>query len=115
MNFSAEWLCRIASGRIGVIKRWISAFLFLFAGFDTLSRARVKHINGLINIGSDYGGWITPMHLLNSTSICYCAGVGEDITFDLGLIERFGCHVFAFDPTPRAKIHLKNKAANIES
>ena len=34
--------------------------------------------------------------------ICYCGGVGEDITFDLGLIERFGCTVYAFDPTPRA-------------
>jgi len=28
--------------------------------------------------------------------------VGEDVTFDLGLIERFGCVVHTFDPTPRA-------------
>jgi FkbM family methyltransferase len=114
MNFSAEWLTRITAGRICVIKSWISAFLLSCAGFDTLSRAPNKHIDGLVNIGSDYGGWITPIHLLSSASICYCAGVGEDITFDLGLIEKFGCHVFAFDPTPRAKIHVKKTAANVE-
>ena len=28
--------------------------------------------------------------------------MGEDVSFDLGIIERFGCEVFAFDPTPRA-------------
>jgi len=57
---------------------------------------------GLEKIGSDYGGWIVPTALIRTDWICYCGGVGEDITFDLGLIERFGCAVFAFDPTPRA-------------
>jgi FkbM family methyltransferase len=33
---------------------------------------------------------------------CYDGGVGEDVSFDLGIIDRFGCEVFAFDPTPRA-------------
>lgn len=28
-------------------------------------------------------------------------GVGEDITFDLGMVEAFGAEVFAYDPTPR--------------
>jgi FkbM family methyltransferase len=107
-------MTKVTTGMISVIKRKISAFLFAFAGFDTLSRAPVKHIDGLVRIGSNYGGWITPIHLLSSSSICYCAGVGEDITFDLSLIERFGCHVFAFDPTPRAKIHVKKSVANIE-
>ena len=30
------------------------------------------------------------------------AGVGEDISFDIALIGRYGCKVYAFDPTPRA-------------
>jgi FkbM family methyltransferase len=30
----------------------------------------------------------------------YSVGVGTDITFDEALIERFGCEVFGFDPTP---------------
>ena len=57
---------------------------------------------GLQKIGTAYGGWIVPTRLLGPSSRCYCGGVGEDVSFDLGLIERFGCDVFAFDPTPRA-------------
>jgi FkbM family methyltransferase len=60
----------------------------------------------LEKIGSGYGGWIVPTAAVRSSWTCYCAGVGEDITFDLGLIERFGCTVFAFDPTPRAVAHV---------
>lgn len=58
----------------------------------------------LEKIGSSYGGWIVPIQLIKPDWIFYSAGVGEDITFALGIIERFSCHVFAFDPTPRAKI-----------
>ena len=61
---------------------------------------------GLEKIGSGYGGWIVPTAAVRPSWTCYCAGVGEDITFDLGLIERFGCTVFAFDPTPRAVAHV---------
>jgi FkbM family methyltransferase len=65
---------------------------------------------GLERIGSDYGGWMVPTALIGAEWVCYCGGVGEDITFDLGLIERFGCRVFAFDPTPRAIAHVERLA-----
>lgn len=52
--------------------------------------------------GTDYGGHAVPTSLVEASWICYSAGVGEDVSFDLELIRRFGCHVFAFDPTPRA-------------
>ena len=55
----------------------------------------------LVRLGSDYGGWIVPRALLRPGAMCYCAGVGEDATFDLELI-RHGCHVISIDPTPRA-------------
>lgn len=55
----------------------------------------------LVRLGSDYGGWIVPRQLLRPAAICYCAGVGEDATFDLELI-RHGCLVVSIDPTPRA-------------
>jgi FkbM family methyltransferase len=58
-------------------------------------------------IGSSYGGWFVPVDLIKANWICYLGGVGEDITFDLGLIERFNCQVFAFDPTPRAIRHVE--------
>jgi len=64
----------------------------------------------LQKIGSDYGGWIVPSDRVDSSSICYCVGAGEDITFDIGLIEKYGCEIFSFDPTPRAIRHMENIA-----
>lgn len=59
------------------------------------------------NIGGDggphdYGAWVVPNGLLDARSIVYSFGVGEDISFDLELMRRFGCRVFAYDPTPAA-------------
>ncbi len=65
----------------------------------------------LEKIGSDYGGWSVPVDCISQDWICYCGGVGEDITFDLGMIDRFGCSVWAFDPTPRAIRHVEDVAA----
>jgi FkbM family methyltransferase len=52
--------------------------------------------------GSSYGGHWIPRGLLNPESIVYSGGVGEDVSFDLSLIAKYHCSVFAFDPTPRA-------------
>jgi FkbM family methyltransferase len=53
-------------------------------------------------IGSWYGGWTLPEGALDSSSVVYSAGVGEDISFDLGIIDATGCVVHGFDPTPIA-------------
>ena len=76
-------------------------------GKDSLSGAKIVSRNDLKEIGSDYGGWVVPTRLLGSDSICYCVGCGEDITFDLGLISTFGCHVHGFDTTPRAIAYVR--------
>jgi FkbM family methyltransferase len=65
----------------------------------------------LQKIGTAYGGWVVPTALIDADWVCYCGGVGEDITFDLGLIERFGCVIRAFDPTPRAIAFIAANAA----
>jgi FkbM family methyltransferase len=67
-----------------------------------LRRVRARPELGLEKVGTAYGGWVVPTRLMDATWRCYCGGVGEDASFDLGIIERFGCSVFAFDPTPRA-------------
>lgn len=82
--------------------------------FDLLTACRIDTRIPREKIGSNYGGWIIPQGWLGENSICYCLGVGEDITFDLGLIERFGCDVYGFDPTPRAIAHVQRVAANIQ-
>jgi FkbM family methyltransferase len=51
-------------------------------------------------LGSRYGGWAVPLAELNAASTVYSFGVGQDVTFDLALIELVGCEVNAFDPTP---------------
>ena len=56
-----------------------------------------------LRLGSDYGGWTVLPGLLDSGSVVYSVGVGRDVTFDLALIERFGCTVHAFDPTPHSR------------
>jgi FkbM family methyltransferase len=56
----------------------------------------------MVRLGSSYGGWWVPRSLLAADSVCYLAGVGEDVTFDLALIDAVGCEVWAIDPTPRA-------------
>ena len=66
----------------------------------------------LSKIGSEACGWIVPTDLITEESVCYCVGAGEDITFDLALIERYGCSVYGFDPTPRAKLHVGYVAKN---
>ena len=64
-------------------------------------------------LGTDYGRFIIPKGIVGEDWIVYSGGVGEDISFDLELIERFGCHVHAFDPTPRA-VEFVEKAAGQE-
>jgi len=81
-------------------------------GWDMLTLTRINHRGDLIEIGTEYGGWVIPSSIIGAESVCYCVGCGEDISFDMGLIERFGCDVFAFDPTPRA-IKYAREAAGV--
>lgn len=53
--------------------------------------------------GSEYGGYWLDVSMLKVDAVVYSLGIGEDISFDLSLIERFGVGVDAFDPTPKVK------------
>lgn len=67
--------------------------------------------NGLERHGSETGGkWIMKESLVED-SVVYSGGVGEDISFDLSILERYGPTVHAFDPTPRAAIHVSSHAS----
>jgi FkbM family methyltransferase len=66
----------------------------------------------MVRIGSDYGGWTLPEDLIEESWICYCGGVGTDVTFDLGLIERYGCTIHAFDPTPSSVRYVRETVSD---
>jgi FkbM family methyltransferase len=68
---------------------------------------RIRAIDGLSKVGSGQFGWIVPLPMLSSRSICYLAGVGEDISFDIELAEKLSCDIHSFDPTPRAAAHIE--------
>src|ERR1700737_666293 len=53
-------------------------------------------------LGNEAPRWCFCPGGLNASSTVYSCGVGEDISFDLELIHRFGVRVHAFDPTPRS-------------
>lgn len=59
--------------------------------------------------GNDYGGYELPEDAVNSDSIIYSCGLGEDASFDIELVENHGCKIHIFDPTPLAvKFFKKN-------
>jgi FkbM family methyltransferase len=61
----------------------------------------------LLFLGTDYGGWFIPaVNNLDSESICYSAGAGEDISFDIELSSMYHCKVRIVDPTPKAVAHF---------
>ncbi len=85
---------------------------FNYFAWQILTKSIKRPFYKLEKIGSDYGGWFVPTELIKSDWICYCAGVGEDITFDLGVIDRFSCHIYAFAPTPKAAAAYVAKTAS---
>ena len=52
--------------------------------------------------GEGYNGWTVCANHLSPQTLVYSIGVGEDISFDLSLINQYGVNIFAFDPTPRS-------------
>jgi len=70
----------------------------LRAGFPP----RPDHMYECERIGSDYGGYHIVLTGISKSTIIYSLGVGEDASFDIALIERFGLTVHAFDPTPKS-------------
>ncbi|MBU3898723.1 MAG: FkbM family methyltransferase [Gammaproteobacteria bacterium] len=60
--------------------------------------------------GNDYCGWSIPVGHLGSNSVVVDVGLGEDISFSRSLIQKYGCTVHGFDPTPRAIHYVKQLA-----
>ena len=63
---------------------------------------------GIVFLGTEYGGWsfVDNKNITDNTYII-SAGLGEDASFDVELINKYNCKVIIVDPTPRAIEHFK--------
>jgi FkbM family methyltransferase len=79
-----------------------------------IKRRFLNHLKILIKcnykwFGSEYGGFFVCPDLLDNRSVVYSFGIGEDISFDSSIIEKFQCSVFGFDPTPKSIKWINNQ------
>lgn len=67
----------------------------------------------LAHLGSIYGGFWVPIEELTKVgdAVAYSAGVGEDVSFDEALTERFDIDVWCFDPTPRSIDYMSGRTS----
>lgn len=59
-----------------------------------------------------YGAWSILKDSLNKDSIVISIGIGKDTSFDLSIIEKYGCKVYAFDPTPASIAWVRENIRN---
>jgi FkbM family methyltransferase len=52
--------------------------------------------------GTEKHGWAISPKGISRDSIVYSFGVGDDVSFDFSMIEKYGVCVHAFDPAPQA-------------
>jgi len=87
--------------------RFVKHAVRAFRGQDLWQGAQIKCDRRML--GNDGACWYVCPQDLSASSVVYSMGVGEDISFDLALIQRFGLQVHAFDPTPRSIEWLQNQ------
>ena len=58
------------------------------------------------------GGFYLAQKSIEKSSIVYSIGIGEDISFDIELMDTYGCNIFAFDPTPKSVLWVKENVTS---
>jgi FkbM family methyltransferase len=59
--------------------------------------------------GTDYGGWPIVAGSLSHDAVVVDIGLGEDLSFSEALIEKYGCSVYGFDPTPKSIDYVRRR------
>lgn len=80
--------------------RFTKYALRAFRGRDLWQGAQTKCKR--VTLGNEGACWCICPQNFSASSAVYSIGVGEDISFDLTFIQKFGVKVHAFDPTPRS-------------
>jgi FkbM family methyltransferase len=111
-GFGEDRTAKVSLNLMVALKRFVRFVL----GEDTYNRLKrvVRYIQGKDILqraqvslpteqhGSEYGRATILAHSLSPNSIVYSFGIGDDVSFDLSLIEQYNLTVHAFDPTPRS-------------
>ena len=64
----------------------------------------IEENNLMETLGTNYGGWSIPINCkLDENSIIYSGGVGEDISFDLKINNKYKSNIILIDPTKALK------------
>jgi len=88
LTHAARTYLRPAKVRSALKRRW----------FEHLaSRVEMRHLSGLIELGSAYGSWIMPGDVIDPSWTCYLVGAGGDVSLDLELVRRYGVTARSFD------------------
>lgn len=72
-------------------------------------RAFWTRASGVERVGSADVWWVCTRLLAPGTRVL-SGGAGKDVSFELELVRRFGCHVALFDPSPTGKRTMENSA-----
>jgi FkbM family methyltransferase len=72
----------------------------------------VKARPEVVEFGSKYGSWGMDPTGISSSAIVASFGLGEDVTFESLLMDRYGCTVFGFDPTPRSIRYISENVSH---
>src|SRR5215471_21233266 len=76
--------------RMICLRHWLKSAFLLHRGYS------------LSTLGNESSGcaYTFVADGLGPESIVYSGGVGKDVSFEHALVERFGCRVVLFDPSP---------------
>ena len=61
---------------------------------------------GVIELGTKFAQWAVDATLLSESTTVLSVGLGDDVSFETDLINRFGCSVYGFDPTPASRQYV---------
>ena len=101
----------------GLVRSAIKAFPPLYRQVNRFRGWRLHEpdINiDIVGVGGrgdahNFGAWALPRDLvLDRQSVVYGFGVGHDVSFDLAVIDKFGCDVHAFDSGPGILEQISN-------
>lgn len=72
----------------------------------------VSCVGTVCSMGSTYGGWTYDRAKVTADSVVYSVGIGEDMSWDVGMVKTHACRMFGFDPTAKSVAYVQK--ANVK-